>query len=220
MLNFCWFKHKKICEYFKCFWKVFCSLKLINFKNHFCPILATLSRVSPVACHSRKLAGQFWRLVHEWKVQSRGLHRNFRDSARDSLASRPSSREKHLEIFFKILSLSVLAAWPGNLLATHFNREKCVFAKIGAIFKSFLVFPRTICDYSSFLSTVSFPNAPCNHFQTPLLLPFKSKSSSNRYGFSFSNSVLLDFVFFPLEYSHLCLFWDGFLFRLLLLVHA
>ena len=114
MLNLCWFKHKKIFECFKCFWKVFCSLKLKNFKNLFCPILATQSRVSPVACHSRELASLFWRLVREWKVQSHGLHKNFRGSAHDSLVGIPSSREKHLENFFKILSLSVLAAWPSD----------------------------------------------------------------------------------------------------------
>ena len=68
-----------------------------------------------VACHSRELAGQFWQLVCEWKIQSRGLHRDFHGSARDSLAGRPSSREKHLENFFKILSLSVLAAVRLNL---------------------------------------------------------------------------------------------------------
>ena len=38
------------------------------------------------------------------------LLRDFRGLARDSLAGRPSSREKHLEKFFKLLSLSVLAA--------------------------------------------------------------------------------------------------------------
>ena len=122
MLNLCWFKHKKIFECFKCFWKVFCSLKLKDFKNDFCPILATQSRVSPVACHSRELASQFWRLVHEWKVQSHGLHKNFRGSTRDSLAGRSSSREKHLENFFKILCLGVLAAWPGDSLQSRKTR--------------------------------------------------------------------------------------------------
>jgi len=57
------------------------------------------------------------------------LLRDFRGSARDSLAGRPSSREKHLENFFKIFSLSVLVAWLGDLLATHFSREKHVFGK-------------------------------------------------------------------------------------------
>ena len=85
-------------------------LKTENFKNHFCPVLATQSRVSQVANLSHEFAGHFWRLVREWKVQSRGLLRDFRSSARDSLAGRPSSREKHLENFFKILSLNVLAA--------------------------------------------------------------------------------------------------------------
>ena len=85
-------------------------LKTENFKKHFCLVLATQSRVNQVVGLSREFAGQFWQLVHEWKVQSRGLLRDFHDSARDSLAGRPSNREKYLENFFKILSLSVLAA--------------------------------------------------------------------------------------------------------------
>ena len=99
MLNLCWFKHKKIFECFRCFWKVFCSSKTENFKKQCCPVLATQSWVSQVACHSRKLAGQFWRLVHKWKVQSWGVHRDFRGSTCDSLASKTSSREKHLANF-------------------------------------------------------------------------------------------------------------------------
>ena len=67
-------------------------LKTENFKNHFCPVLATQSRVSQVAGLSREFAGQFLRLVREWKVQLRGLHRDSRSSARDSLAGKPSNR--------------------------------------------------------------------------------------------------------------------------------
>ena len=63
--------------------------------------MATQSRVSQVAGLSRKFAGHFWQLVREWKVQSRGLLKDFRNSARDSLAGRPSSHEKHLENFSK-----------------------------------------------------------------------------------------------------------------------
>ena len=98
-------------------------------KIHFCPVLATQSRVSQVACLSRVFAGHIWWLVREWKVQLRGLPSDFRSSARDSLAGRPSSRKKHLEKFFKLLSLSVLAAWTGDFVATHFSREKHVFGK-------------------------------------------------------------------------------------------
>ena len=84
--------------------------KFENFKNSVLPCLVTQSRVSQVASLSRMLAGHIWQLVREWKVQSRGLLRDFRGSARDSLAGRPFSYEKHLEKFFKLLSLSVLAA--------------------------------------------------------------------------------------------------------------
>ena len=91
------------------FGKYFCLKNLKISKNQFCPVLAALSRVCQVASLSRIFAGHFWRLVREWKVQSRGSLRDFRGLARDLLAGRPSSREKHLEKFFKLLSLSVLA---------------------------------------------------------------------------------------------------------------
>ena len=98
-------------------------------KIHFCPVLATQSRVSWVACLSRVFAGHIWWLVREWKVQSRGLLRDFRSLARDSLASRSSSRKKNLEKFFKLLSLSVLVAWTGDFVATQSSREIRVFGR-------------------------------------------------------------------------------------------
>ena len=112
MLNLCWFKHKKIFECFSCFWKVFCSYKNWKFQKQCCPVLATQSRVSQVACHNHEPTGQFWRLVHEWKVQSRGVHREFRGSARDSLASETSSHKKHLANFFKSFGLKCFGGWP------------------------------------------------------------------------------------------------------------
>ena len=105
-----------------------------KFQKLCCPVLATQSRAIQIACYNRELAGWFWRLVRKWKVQSRGVHRDFRGSARDSLAGRPSSREKHLEIFFTILTLSVLVACPGDLLATCFSCEKCVFCVSKTVF--------------------------------------------------------------------------------------
>ena len=86
------------------FGKYFVFTKTEKFQKQCCPVLATQSRVIQVACYSRELACYFWWLVRKWKVQSRGVHRDFRGSARDSLAGRLSSREKHLENFFTILS--------------------------------------------------------------------------------------------------------------------
>ena len=75
------------------------------------------------------------------KVQSRGLHRDFRGSAHDSLVGRPSSREKHLEIFLTFVSLSVLAASPSDLLETHFSCENRVFGKNWVSFLNLFSFP-------------------------------------------------------------------------------
>ena len=104
MLNLCWFKYKKIFECFNCFWKVFFSHKNRKFQKQCFPVLATQSHVSQVACHNRELAGQFWRLVREWKVQLRGVHKDFHGLARDSLTSETSSREKQLANFSKLLN--------------------------------------------------------------------------------------------------------------------
>ena len=61
---------------------------------------------------------------------------------------RLSSREKHFEIFFIILTLSVLVACPGDLLATLPSRKKRVFCVSKTFFNTFLVFPSNFCDCS------------------------------------------------------------------------
>ena len=182
--------------------------------------MATQLRVIQVACHSHELAGRFWRLVREWKVQSRGVHRDFRGSARNSLASRPSSHEKHLENFFTIFSLNVLTTCPGNLLATHPNREKRVFGKKWVNFKkkTFSVFPWTFYDYSLSLSTETHPNTPCHSLETPFLHLFTSKSSRKRYGFLFPHLIsrVLSFIFMNIYVGVLFFFllWVCFVFFL------
>ena len=125
MLNLCWFKYKKIFECFKCFWKVFCFYK--NWK-----ISKTL-----LSCFSDLVAGHpsyeiqprahvlILAIFHEWKVQLRGVHRDFCGSAHDSLAGRPSSREKHLENFSQFC---LWVFWRLEL-ATHFSRENRMFGK-------------------------------------------------------------------------------------------
>ena len=97
------------------FGKYFVFTKTEKFQKQYCPILATQSWVIQVTCYSRELAGWFWRLVHEWKVQSRGVHRDFHGSARDSLASETSSHEKHLANFFKTFGLKYFGRWPWRL---------------------------------------------------------------------------------------------------------
>ena len=153
-----------------------------------------------------ELTSQFWQLVRKWKVQSQWVHRDFCSSTRDSLASETSNREKHLEIFSKLLAWSVLAGVSGDYLATYLSREKCVFCTVRAIFKIFFSFPSNFFWLFIFSFVCNFPNTPCNPLRSPLLLLFNSKSSRKRYGFSFSHSVFLVFVLFPLDYLHY-FFW-------------
>ena len=106
---------KRFLSFLGVFGKYFVFTKIENFNNkkkQCCPVLATQSRAIQVACHSRELAGRFWRLVREWKVQSREVHRDFHGSARDSLASETSSRGKLLANFFKTFGLKCFGGWP------------------------------------------------------------------------------------------------------------
>ena len=69
--------------------------------------------------------------------------RDFCSLPRESLAGRTSSREKHLDKFFKIFVLSVLVTSPGNLLMTWLNRENRVFFANRSVFKHFQFLPQT-----------------------------------------------------------------------------
>ena len=156
------------------FGKYFVFQKSEKFQKQCCPVLATQSRVIQVACHSRELACWFWWLVHEWKVQSRGVHRDFRGSARNSLVGRPSNCEKHLEIFSQFClwvfwRLTLATCWRLTLVA----KNTCL-AKTESVFKPF----RFSLELS--LSTESHPNNPCHSLQTPLLHLFTSKSSRKK----------------------------------------
>ena len=80
-------------------------------------------------CFGDSVAGQTSRMP---QLQTRGsvlvtCSRVEGPLACDFLAGRPSNHKKHLENFFIILTLSVLAACPGNLLVTHPSCEKLVF---------------------------------------------------------------------------------------------
>ena len=120
-----------------------------KFQKRCCPVLATHSWVIQVACYSCELAGWFWRLVHEWKVQSRGVHRDFCGSTCDSLVGRPSNREKRLEIFFKSLGLKCFGRWPWRLTGDLFQSQKtCVLCFKDSFYKTFLVFPSNFYDCS------------------------------------------------------------------------
>ena len=103
--------------------------KLKNFKNSvilFWRLSRGSSKSHASATNSRVKFGE---LFASEGFSREGYTEIFVGSGRDSLAGRPSNRKKHLEIFFTILSLSVLAARPGSLLATHFSCEKRVFGK-------------------------------------------------------------------------------------------
>ena len=89
------------------FGKYFVFYKIWKISKTMLPYFGYLVAGHPSRMLQIKLAGWFWGLVCKWKVQSRGVHRDFRGSARDSLASETSSCEKHLENFFQIFRLEM-----------------------------------------------------------------------------------------------------------------
>ena len=197
MLNLCWFKHKKILSVLGVFGKYFVFTKIENFQKQCCPVLATQSQVRQVFCHSRELMSQFWRLVRKWKVRSRRVHREFHGSARNSLAGRPFSHKKHLEIFFITLTLSVLAAYPGDLLVTHPSREKRMFCVSKSVFQNLFSFPSNILWLFTFSLNLNSPKHSVSLFTTSIFALFTSKSSRKRYGLSFPHLIshVLSFIF-------------------------
>ena len=162
-----------------------------------CPILATQSRVSQVACHSCEIAGLFWRPVCKWKVQSRGIYRDFRGSARDSLTSETSSGEKHLEKFSKLLTWSVLVGVFGDYLATYLSREKRVFCIVRAVFKIFFSFSLELFVIVYFLSQLFLPKHSVSPFSNFIITSFLLKIIKKRYGSS--RSSLPHFIFYVLS---------------------
>ena len=143
--------HKKIFEFLVVFGKYFVFAKIVKIFKNSVALFWRLSRglvqshaliASPHRDFSRLIGGsmsQLWKIlriffkiwvfmflaaqyvVRGWKVQSRGVHRDFCSSPRDSLAGRLSSREKHLEKFsnFWFLGFSQLilatCTWLGSV---------------------------------------------------------------------------------------------------------
>ena len=141
--------------------------------------------------------------------------RYFRGSPHDSLASRTSSCEKHLDKFFKIFVLSVLATGPGDLLTTWLSRENRVFCANRSVFKHFQF------SLKHFWLFIVFPisNLSQTHCVTLehsiVLHHFNLKSSRKWYGFSLSLYILyvLSLVYLNLWVVDLiweiCCFGDG-----------
>ena len=124
--------------------------KLKNFKNS----VSLFWRLSHGSSKSHAIIASsrvgFGNLFVSERSSSKGVHRDFCGSARNSLASETSSHEKHLANFFKSFGLKCFGGCPGDLLATCISREKRVFCVSKTVFKTFLVFPLTYYDCSLF----------------------------------------------------------------------
>ena len=135
----------------------------------------------------------FWRLSRGY-VKSRASVASSRVIFGDLFASGRSSRVVYSEIFVA-------------QLATHsFQSRKSYVLDIQGQFLNFLFFPRSFCDCSLSFSSVLTHSHRVSIFDLHCLPLFRSKSSTNRYGFSVLNFTLPVVMVFPLDYSHLILF--------------
>ena len=98
MLNLCLFKHKKIFEYFRCFWKVFCFYKKLKIFKNSVALFWLLSRGSSKS-HASTASScvNFGDLFVSEGSSCKGYTEIF--PAWLTLVGRPSSHEKHLENF-------------------------------------------------------------------------------------------------------------------------
>ena len=231
-------KHKKIFEYFSWFWNVFCFCKKVkNFKTMLpCfgnSVAGWSSCMSQSQAHTEIFRGS---LASQYPSHEKYLEyfskfrflmllaslatclrlegsvarrlRDFRGLPRDSLTGRTFSRKNHLDKFFKIFVLSVMATGPSNLLTTWLSRENCMFCTNWSVFKCFQFSLEHFCDCSlssSFQTSLKLTVSLSN--ELPYLLLFILKSSRKRYGFSLSHCIflVLSFVFLDLWFvSEFC----------------
>ena len=172
----------KIFECFRCFWKVFCSKNLKISKILFCLVLATQLQVSQIVGLSREFAGQFWRLVRKWKVQSRGLLRDFHGSSHDSLASRLSSREKHLEIFFQNFVFKCFGGLSWRLVGDSLLSQKTrVWQKSGQFLNLFQFSLKLLWLFIFFFNCL-LPKHFVYPFSNSIVASFRLKIIKKRYG--------------------------------------
>ena len=106
------------------------------------------------------------------------------------------------------MSLSVLAASPGDLLATHFSREKRVFCISKTVFKFFQLFPLifvTIHYLLHFSLNWNWPKPSSNFISASFLL----ESSRKGMGFLYLTSFSMFWVCFSCFYEW---FWGHYVF--------
>ena len=110
---------------------------------------------------------------------ARGL-RDFRSLPCNSLTSRTFSHEKHLDKFFKIFVLSVLAT------CSRLDSVGKItwFAQKGQFLKLFS-FPSNFSNCSLFGLFISLTNPPCVSQKSPLFFIISTSFFKNRYGFSY-----------------------------------
>ena len=121
-----------------------------------------------------------WRLVRKWKLQSLGVLKIFHGSLRDFLAGGPSSREKHLDKFFKFFSQGF---W--RLVHDSFQSRKLrVLQFKDSLLKKKISFPSFILTIHCLVHSSLSQTHRVSHKNPPIFFIISTSNFKKRYGFS------------------------------------
>ena len=126
MLNLCWFKHKKIFECFRCFWKVFLSQKKKwKFQKQCCPVLVTHGSFKLHATVASSQVG-FGNLF----MSGRSSHEGYTEIFMAQLVTPSRVRPSIVENTF---GLKCFGRWPWRLIGDLLQSQKtCVLHSKGS----------------------------------------------------------------------------------------
>ena len=187
MLNLCWFKHKKIFECFRCFWKVFCFYK--NWKNSKTvlpcfgdSVVGHLSRMLQPRAHGLFLAtcsqveGLVARGTQRFSQLSSRLPREWDFQLRKTLTK--FFQISWLEVFWRV---TLATDWQLVSVA-----KNTFFAFQRQFLKLFQFFPRIfmiVHCFPHFSLNWNWPKHSVSHSSNSIFASFLLQSSRKRYRF-------------------------------------
>ena len=212
MLKYMLIKHKKILIVLVVFGKCFNFEKNFkNFKKLCNPVLATClagqasrmpqSRAYTEGFHD-SLAGQGPSHKKDLEIFSKiWVFRCLATQFGDLCASGSSNREVYSECFAAPFATSLLvdllvakntqinfsnfvSGVFGDLFATHFSRENCVFCTLRTVFKKLFSFSLAHFDCSLSCSFISLTNSLCFFQKSTIFIIISSSNFKKMYGFS------------------------------------
>ena len=119
------------------------------------------------------------------EAQVARLYRSFCSSLCDFLVGGPSSREKHLDKFFKIFVSKVFGNLSWRLVRDLVQLQKMHVLRILDSFKNFSIFPRTFLTVHCLVPSYHSQTHRVSHEKPPFFFIISTSILKKRYGFSY-----------------------------------